>query len=60
MYDNKMQSKELLPSFQDKVCNAFMSKDHQVGELKGKLDIFVHVTQIPSEFTKGKVTLWQQ
>ena len=55
-----MQSKELLPSFQDKVCNAFMSKDHQVGELKGKLDIFVHVTQIPSEFTKGKVTLWQQ
>jgi len=22
--------KELLPSFQDKVCNAFMSKDHQM------------------------------
>ena len=30
-----------------------------VRELKGKLDIFAYVIQIPSEFTNEKVTLGQ-
>ena len=59
----KCNRRSFCPAFKTKFAMLLCPKITRwdvVRELKGKLDIFVHITQIPSEFTKGKVTLGQQ